>query len=101
MGVRTLSISRNSLSILNSSIVRIYLALLTGPVLESSSVDVSAASWLRVLFNGFLYAGEKVGSRLSVRTGDVGGLSFGKLRVGEDVKKLGGLEVGTGGDGRG
>ena len=58
-------------------------------------------SGLRGLFGGLESTTEKTAAGFSVGAGDVGGLLHRALRVGEDVKKFGGLEFGTGEDSKG
>ena len=74
---------------------------LTGPSLESSFRSprvVVAEPGLWGLFNEWTVDGTAV--RFSSGPGDVGGLLPRELR-GDEVKKLGGLELCTGEDGRG
>lgn len=56
---------------------------------------------LRGLFNGLPYIINGAAVGFPVGTGDVRGLFPGGLGVGDDVKKFGGLELGTGEEGRG
>lgn len=56
---------------------------------------------LRGLFNGLESAVERTTVGFSLGAGDVGGLLYKAQRVGDDVKKFGGLELGTGEDGKG
>ena len=62
---------------------------------------VSTVPGLRGLLNGLAHPIEGAASSFLVGMGDVGGLLCGELRAGDDVKKLGGLEIGAGDDGRG
>lgn len=55
---------------------------------------------LRGLFNGLAYMIGGTAVSFPIGTGDVGGLISRDLRVGDDEKKFGGLEPGTGEDGR-
>lgn len=54
---------------------------------------------LRGLFNGLAYTSDGTTASFSKGTGDVRGLLSRELKVGDDVKKFGGLELGTGEDG--
>lgn len=58
-------------------------------------------SGLRGLFSGLKSTVGKTAIGFSVGTGDVGGLLYRAWRVGEDVKRCGGLELGTGEDSEG
>jgi hypothetical protein len=71
----------------------------TGPSPMPSSTQVSTTSRPRGLFSDLGYTVEKL--CFTEQAGEVGGLLFKELRVGEDMKKLGGLEVGTGEDSKG
>jgi len=58
-------------------------------------------SGLRDLFSGLEYTAEGTAVSFSAGVGDVGGLLYRAWQVGDDVKKFGGLELGTGEDGKG
>ena len=62
---------------------------------------VSAVPGLRGLLNGLARTTEGTAPSSLVGMGDVGGLLCREVRVGDDVKKLGGLELCAGEDGRG
>lgn len=53
-------------------------------------------SGLRGLFSGLKSTAGRTAIGFSVGAGDVGGLLYRAWRVGEDVKRCGGLELGTG-----
>ena len=64
-------------------------------------MDATAVCGLRDLFNGLVYIIDETAATFPIGAGDVGGVFSSELGAGDDVKKFGGLELGTGEDGRG